>query len=174
LIAKLLYGSGLRLNEALALRVKDLDFARGEILVRDGKGRKDRRTVLPQSIQEELRRLLNAVQGLHEKDLREGAGRVVLPDALVRKYPNADREWRGNGSLQHRGDILKLKLELSAGTISMSPRFSAFSSAPSRTIKVMQPRRSAAKPRRVPSQKALASARLIAKDVMRTSLDQSA
>ena len=85
LIAKLLYGSGLRLNKALTLRVKDLDFGRGEILVRDGKGRKDRRTVLPQSIQEELRRHLIAIQRLHEKDLREGAGRVVLPDALVRK-----------------------------------------------------------------------------------------
>ena len=93
LIAKLLYGSGLRLNEALTLRVKDLDFTRGEILVRDGKGRKDRRTVLPQSIQETLRRHLVQVQKLHEMDLREGAGRVVLPDALVRKYPNADREW---------------------------------------------------------------------------------
>jgi integron integrase len=92
-IAKLLYGSGLRLNEALTLRVKDLDFTRGEILVRDGKGRKDRRTVLPQSIQEELRRYLNQVQQLHERDLREGAARVALPDALVRKYPNADREW---------------------------------------------------------------------------------
>jgi integrase len=92
-IAKLLYGSGLRLNEALTLRVKDIDFTRGEILVRDGKGRKDRRTVLPQSIQEALRRHLIQVQKLHEKDLREGAGRVVLPDALVRKYPNVDREW---------------------------------------------------------------------------------
>ena len=93
LIAKLLYGSGLRLNEALTLRIKDLDFARGEILVRDGKGRKDRRTVLPQSIQEALRRHLTQVQQLHERDMREGAGGVVLPDALVRKYPNADREW---------------------------------------------------------------------------------
>ncbi len=93
LMAKLLYGCGLRLNEALTLRVKDLDFRRGEILVRDGKGRKDRRTVLPRSIQEELRRHLNAVQRVHERDLREGAGRMVLPDALVRKYPNADGEW---------------------------------------------------------------------------------
>ena len=92
-IAKLLYGSGLRLNEALTLRVKDLDFSRGEILVRDGKGRKDRRTVLPQSTHETLRRHLIQVQKLHERDLREGAGRVVLPDALVRKYPSADREW---------------------------------------------------------------------------------
>ena len=83
------YGS----TKALTLRVKDLDFTRGEILVRDGKGRKDRRTVLPQSIQETLRRHLVQVQKLHEMDLREGAGRVVLPDALVRKYPNADREW---------------------------------------------------------------------------------
>ncbi len=93
LIAKLLYGSGLRLNEALTLRVKDVDFARAEILVRDGKGRKDRRTVLPQSIQEEFRQHLNQVEQLHAKDQREGAGRVVLPDALFRKYPNADREW---------------------------------------------------------------------------------
>src|SRR5438132_3812063 len=88
LIAKLLYGSGLRLNEALTLRVKDLDFGRGEILVRDGKGRKDRRTVLPGSIQEEIRRHLDRVRKLHEEDLRRGAGRVALPDALTRKYPN--------------------------------------------------------------------------------------
>lgn len=93
LIAKLLYGSGLRLNEALTLRVKDLDFGRGELLVRDGKGQKDRRTVLPRSMHEGLRRHLIQVRMLHERDLREGAGRVVLPDALARKYPNADREW---------------------------------------------------------------------------------
>jgi len=93
LIARVLYGSGLRLDEALMLRVKDLDFERGELCVRDGKGRKDRRTVLPQSIQDGLRQHLGRVQALHEKDLREGAGMVVLPDALGRKYPNADREW---------------------------------------------------------------------------------
>lgn len=93
LIAKLLYGSGLRLNEALTLRVKDVDLTRGEILVRDGKGRKDRRTVLPGSIQEEVRRHLDRVRKLHEEDLRRGTGRVALPDALTRKYPNADREW---------------------------------------------------------------------------------
>ena len=93
LIAKLLYGSGLRLNEGLTLRVKDVDFTRGEIVVRDGKGRRDRRTILPRSIQDELHRHLQQVQRLHEKDSREGAGRVSLPDALARKYPNADREW---------------------------------------------------------------------------------
>src|SRR5438093_5643868 len=89
---KLLYGSGLRLNESLTLRVKYLNLVRGEILVRDGKGRKDRRTVLPQSIQQALRRHLDQLRRTYEKDLHEGAGRV-LPDALIRKYPNADREW---------------------------------------------------------------------------------
>ena len=93
LVASLLYGAGLRLTEALCLRVKDLDFTRNEILVRDGKGSKDRVTMLPQSVTESLRAHLERVRELHNRDLSESAGRVQLPDALSRKYSNADREW---------------------------------------------------------------------------------
>ncbi|HEV7889462.1 MAG TPA: integron integrase [Pyrinomonadaceae bacterium] len=93
LIAGLLYGSGLRLMEALRLRVKDLDFNYVEILVRDGKGEKDRRTILPRPLIESLRQQLDRVRVLHEQDLREGFGEVYLPYALGRKYSNAGREW---------------------------------------------------------------------------------
>ena len=93
LIASLLYGSGLRLSECLQLRFKDIDFAKNQIIVRDGKGQKDRVTLLPESIKEPLLAHLRNVYRLHQKDLREGAGLVVLPFALARKYPNADREW---------------------------------------------------------------------------------
>jgi integron integrase len=94
LIAGLLYGSGLRLMEALRLRVKDLDFNYVEILVRDGKGEKDRRTILPRPLIESLRQQLDRVRVLHEQDLREGFGEVYLPYALGRKYSNAGGEWK--------------------------------------------------------------------------------
>jgi integron integrase len=93
LLALLLYGSGLRLSECLELRVKDLDLARNEILVRDGKGQKDRHTMLPTAAKGLLTAHLQRVKERHERDLREGAGRVALPGALARKYPQADREW---------------------------------------------------------------------------------
>src|SRR5687768_6514943 len=93
LIATLLYGTGLRLLECLRLRVKDVDFALGEILVRDGKGRTDRRTMLPMALREPLRQHLIGVQWLHERDRSEGFGSVTLPGALARKYPGAAREW---------------------------------------------------------------------------------
>lgn len=93
LIARLLYGTGLRIMEGLRLRVKDVDFERGEILVRDGKGGKDRVTMLPASISPALRVHLNRVQEQHQQDLVEGYGEVYLPFALDRKYPNAGREW---------------------------------------------------------------------------------
>ncbi|MFZ0061470.1 MAG: integron integrase [Pyrinomonadaceae bacterium] len=93
LIASLLYGAGLRLNEAIRLRVKDLDFAANQITVREGKGDKDRVTMLPQSIRHSLQEHLTRVRVLHDLDLREGFGRVFLPNALARKYPNADRAW---------------------------------------------------------------------------------
>jgi integron integrase len=93
LIAGLLYGSGLRLMEALRLRVKDLDFEYMDIPVRDGKGEKDRRTVLPRPLAEPLRSQLEKVKMLHEQDLREGFGEVYLPYALGRKYPSAASEW---------------------------------------------------------------------------------
>jgi integron integrase len=93
LVAGLLYGSGLRLMEALRLRVKDLDFERCELTVRDGKGGKDRRTLLPSRLGDPLRRHFGEVQRMHRKDLADGYGRVQLPHALARKYPHAPVEW---------------------------------------------------------------------------------
>ncbi|MEX2205121.1 MAG: integron integrase [Myxococcota bacterium] len=93
LVAALLYGAGLRLLEGLRLRVKDLDLERGEIVVRDGKGRKDRVTMLPRSVAADLRGQLARARALHTRDLEAGFGAVALPDALARKYPSAAREW---------------------------------------------------------------------------------
>jgi integron integrase len=93
LVAGLLYGSGLRLMEALRLRVHDLDFSRRELTVRDGKGGKDRRTLLPTRIGEQLRGHLEEVRRIHRADLADGYGRVRLPKALERKYPSAPVEW---------------------------------------------------------------------------------
>ena len=93
LIASLLYGSGLRIMEALRLRVKDVDFARREILVREGKGFKDRVTMLPMSLVEPLKAHLIKVQALHKDDLSTGHGEVFMPMALDRKYPSAGRDW---------------------------------------------------------------------------------
>ncbi len=93
LMASLLYGAGLRLMECLRLRVKDVDFARKEILVRDGKGFKDRVTMLPAALVESLRAHLLRVRELHRQDLAEGYGAVYLPYALERKYPGAARDW---------------------------------------------------------------------------------
>jgi integron integrase len=106
LIALLLYGSGLRLMECLTLRVKDLDLERGEIRVRRGKGGKDRVTILPESVRKDLARHLERVRALHERDLREGAGRVELPTALERKAPAWATElawqWVFPASRRHR------------------------------------------------------------------------
>lgn len=93
LMATLLYGCGLRLMEACALRVKDLDWSQCQIVVRAGKGDKDRVTPFPSSLREPLERHLAAVRRQHEEDLARGLGRVALPQALARKYPAADREW---------------------------------------------------------------------------------
>jgi integron integrase len=88
LIALLLYGAGLRLMECLTLRVKDLDFARGEIRVRRGKGGKDRITMLPKVVRTELEQHLVRVRALHERDIRDGGGRVAMPAAFDRKAPS--------------------------------------------------------------------------------------
>ena len=94
LVVKLLYGSGLRLMESLRLRVQDLDFGMKQLTVRDGKGGKDRYTMLPEAVIPTLQEHLRKVQAIHGSDLRQGFGAVYLPGALDRKYPNAAREWR--------------------------------------------------------------------------------
>jgi integron integrase len=93
LVAALLYGTGMRLLEALSLRVKDIDFGRHEIVVRAGKGNRDRVTMLPERLEGRLLKHLAQVRTLHESDIAEGAGWVELPGALAEKYPNAGREW---------------------------------------------------------------------------------
>jgi len=93
LMARLLYGSGLRLMECLRLRIKDVDFELRQITVRDGKGGQDRVTMLPQAIVPALQEHLIHVRALHQQDLKNGYGCVYLPDALARKYPNACTEW---------------------------------------------------------------------------------
>jgi len=93
LILRLLYGTGMRIMECLRLRVKDVDFARGEILVREGKGFKDRVTMLPNTLTAPLKSHLARVKALHDEDLAAGCGEVYLPWALARKYPHAAREW---------------------------------------------------------------------------------
>jgi integron integrase len=92
LIASLLYGSGLRIMEAVRLRLKDIDLARNEITVRDGKGEQDRLTMLPQSLKPALSVQLQTVRRLHDEDLKRGGGEVYLPYALERKYKNAARD----------------------------------------------------------------------------------
>ena len=93
LIASLLYGSGLRIMETLRLRVKDIDFTQREILVREGKGFKDRVTMLPMSLVEPLKAHLLKVQVLHQDDLNAGHGEVFMPMALDRKYPSGGKSW---------------------------------------------------------------------------------
>jgi integron integrase len=93
IIANLLYGAGLRLTEALRLRVKDLDFGYNQIVVRDGKGAKDRFTVMPEKLIEPLRKQLAEAKAIHERDLNIGLGQVEMPFALAKKYPNAASDW---------------------------------------------------------------------------------
>jgi integron integrase len=94
LVAKLLYGAGLRVKEGLRLRVKDVDFAQGQLIIRDAKGNKDRLTVLPQSLKAPLQAHLVQVKQILQDDLALGYGAVYLPFALERKYPNANRDWK--------------------------------------------------------------------------------
>lgn len=92
LVVKLLYGSGLRISEALRLRIQDLDFEYQQIFVRNSKGLKDRATVLPERLKSELKDHVQKVRNLHNRDLAKGWGQVVLPKALARKYPHANKE----------------------------------------------------------------------------------
>jgi len=93
LVLELLYGTGTRLLEALRLRVKDVDFGANEVTVREGKGDRDRRTMLPERLKTRLLQHLAEVRAQHERDVAAGAGWVALPGALGLKYPNAGREW---------------------------------------------------------------------------------
>lgn len=93
LISSLLYGGGLRINEALSLRIKDIDFGYKSLTIRESKGEKDRTTLLPESIIPELKEKVIHVKHLHEEDLKHGNGRTILPDALDKKYPNASKEF---------------------------------------------------------------------------------
>jgi integron integrase len=93
LMASLMYGAGLRLMECLRLRVQDIDFSANQIIVRDGKGFKDRVTMLPSVVKEPLRQHFDRVKEVHPRDLAEGYGRVLMPYALERKYPNAATDW---------------------------------------------------------------------------------
>ena len=120
LMARLLYGGGLRLMECTRLRVKDIDFAQHQIIVRDGKGPKDRITVLPDAVEQDLRRHLRHIKLLYEDDLANGFGGVSLPYALAVKYPTAQFEWKWqyvfpskNISRDPRSG--KLKLSIPAG-----------------------------------------------------------
>ena len=93
IMAMLLYGAGLRLMECLRLRVKDIDLNDNQIVVRAGKGDKDRHTMLPAAVKEPLAKHLDVIKRFHQRDLERGLGRVTLPNALERKYPNAGKEW---------------------------------------------------------------------------------
>jgi integron integrase len=93
IMASLLYGAGLRLRECLKLRVKDIDFGYRQVLVRDGKGGKDRVTILPASVIQPLEAHLVRIKALHDRDIADGCGDVELPDAISRKYPRAPYEW---------------------------------------------------------------------------------
>lgn len=94
LISQLLYGAGLRVMEGLRMRVQDLDFGQHLIVIRDGKGQKDRTTPLPEVLLDDLQSHLEWVQSLHHNDLQQGNGRAPLPNALARKYPNAETDWQ--------------------------------------------------------------------------------
>jgi integron integrase len=120
LMAGLLYGSGLRLMECVRLRVQDVDFGSARITVRDGKGAKDRVTMLPVNLAAPLQRHLATARARHEQDLAEGAGAVFLPEALARKYPNAAREWAW-------------QYVFASSRLSLDPRAIAGAAGPART-----------------------------------------
>jgi integrase len=125
-MALLLYGAGLRLLECCRLRVKDVDFAANQIVIRDGKGRKDRVTMLPAAAKTVLGRHIDQVRAQHEADLRRGAGWVELPGALLRKYPHAGANGRGSGSSPPHDSMWRVSPASVAATISTNP----FSSVP--------------------------------------------
>ena len=120
LMGFLLYGAGLRLMECCRLRIKDIDFSRNEIVVRSGKGNKDRYTMLPSAVRDSLIQHLRGVKAQHDEDLKNGLGRVSLPNALDRKYPNAGKEWGWQWVFPRQATTSKDRLEKNAGIISMN------------------------------------------------------
>ena len=123
LIASLLYGTGMRLLEALRLRVKDVEFERREIIIREGKGNKDRITVLPENLIVPLQAQLQRAQHIHERDLEAGFGEVYLPHALAVKYPNAGKAWAGNMFFhRRRGPLIRTATAWSAATMCFPSR----------------------------------------------------
>ena len=124
-MAVLLYGAGLRLLECCRLRVKDGDFGANQIVIRDGKGNKDRVTMLPAAVRADLARHLEHVRKQHQVDLRQGAGWVELPWALAPKYPNAGREWGWQWSSRPRACIWSGSPASGAATTCTNPCSSA-------------------------------------------------
>ena len=131
LVASLLYGAGLRLLEALCLRVEDLDLERCEIIVRSGKGGKDRITMLPESARPALRRHIEQVRACHNRDLAAGGGWVELPHAFGQKSPRPDATGRGNGSSRPRASTPKRPPASATASTSTRPPCSAPSATPS-------------------------------------------
>jgi integron integrase len=121
LMALLLYGAGLRLLECCHLRVKDVDFATNQIVIRDGKGHKDRVTMLPAAVKTALADHLAGAREQHQADLRHGAGWVELPGALLRKYPNAGRDWGWQWSSPPRASTRSASPASDAATTSTNP-----------------------------------------------------
>lgn len=123
LILSLMYGSGLRLSECLRLRVKDIDFEYKQIIVRDGKGQKDRVTLLSESLIDELKKQIGKVNVIHKKDIEKGRGETVLPFALERKYPNAGKEfsWQyifiAKGYIRNSGSKHKQRYHIHNSTV---------------------------------------------------------
>jgi integrase len=106
LMCSMLYGTGMRLMDCVRLRVQDVDFEYRQIVVRNGKGKKDRVVPLPARLAEVIKKHLDEVRCLHQEDLEQGFGEVYLPDALGRKYPNAGKEWDGNTCFPAPGFLL--------------------------------------------------------------------
>lgn len=140
LIASLLYGSGMRLMEGLRLRVKDVDIARRQILVREGKGSKDRVTVLPSAVVPPLQLHLRRRHAQHRHDRAAGGGAVYLPDALRRKYPNASREWSwqfifaADRDIEVRGQRMKVRWHLHEKSVQRALRKAALAARISKPV----------------------------------------
>ena len=123
---QLLYGTGLRLNEAVSLRVKDVDLVRSVVVVRDGKGAKDRRSVLPTALWAPIRQLVESVRALHTRDLARGGSGAWLPGALGRQYPGAARDWRwaslfpSSGFVRDSRSVQRLRWHISPTTVQRS------------------------------------------------------